>query len=219
MTAVVEWDEQYARSMGLRWYPSEALCQFVGRVYGTGPGVVHDVEALEIGCGNGANVWFLAKHCRAVTGVDGSPTALQLAADRLRADGLSATLKACDALDLPFPDSSFDLVVDVQCVQHIKFSDHERAFREIARVLRPGGWFFSKHLGTGTHRYAELFPTTGHVAIVSARWLAAKLERARLTPGTVTSETRTYPGGAAAQWWIVNAQKADGRQRADGTSD
>ena len=44
-----------------------------------------------------------------------------------------------DAEHLPFPDASFDAVVNVEsshCYGHI-----EKFFAEAARVLRPGGWF------------------------------------------------------------------------------
>ncbi|MBN1439310.1 MAG: class I SAM-dependent methyltransferase [Anaerolineales bacterium] len=45
-----------------------------------------------------------------------------------------------DALALPFPDSSFALVLSQETVEHI--ADPFRAVREMARVLRPGGTLY-----------------------------------------------------------------------------
>lgn len=53
-------------------------------------------------------------------------------------------VEAQDEADLPFPDASFDLVV----------SRHPTVvlWPEIARVLRPGGTYFSQQVGAGTNR-------------------------------------------------------------------
>jgi len=42
----------------------------------------------------------------------------------------------CSALDLPFPDCSFDTVVSTEVLEHVP--DPHRAVREMQRVLRPG---------------------------------------------------------------------------------
>lgn len=41
--------------------------------------------------------------------------------------------------ELPFPDESFDAVVSILALMHIEIQDREAVFREIHRVLRPGG--------------------------------------------------------------------------------
>ena len=56
-----------------------------------------------------------------------------------RADGQSAniTYSVVDAHRLAFPDTTFDLVLFTEAIEHVR--DASAAFREIARVLRPGG--------------------------------------------------------------------------------
>src|SRR6478736_3566291 len=44
----------------------------------------------------------------------------------------------CSALDLTFPDNSFDTVVSTEVLEHVP--DPQRAFREMHRVVKPGGY-------------------------------------------------------------------------------
>src|SRR5439155_25861317 len=90
---------------------------------------------LDVGCGTGANLQVLQGYGHAI-GVDISEQAIAFC----RARGIpenQAFLASAD--ELPFPNSKFDLAVsfDVIC----NFADDAPAFREIARVLRPGAPF------------------------------------------------------------------------------
>lgn len=73
-----------------------------------------------------------------VTLVDASAAMLDAARLRLAGDP-RVTFVTADAIDLPFPDATFDTVVAVRLLVH--FRDPGPVFREIARVLRPGGRF------------------------------------------------------------------------------
>jgi SAM-dependent methyltransferase len=54
-------------------YPSEDLVRFVARTFGNGEGK----SALEVGCGPGANLWYLAREGFETCGVDLSPVAVE----------------------------------------------------------------------------------------------------------------------------------------------
>lgn len=94
-------------------------------------------DILEIGVGAGGDVSrFLKAGSRAI-GIDISATALDVTRARLQLEGLPVRLCRADALSIPFPANSFDLVWSWGVLHHTP--DITQAVREVLRVLRPGG--------------------------------------------------------------------------------
>jgi ubiquinone/menaquinone biosynthesis C-methylase UbiE len=93
---------------------------------------------LELACGTGRLTRHIAgrldKAARIVA-TDVNPAMLGYAKQQLPDEGIEWNL--ADAMSLPFPDKSFDLVVAQFGVMF--FSDRTQAYREALRVLRPGG--------------------------------------------------------------------------------
>jgi cyclopropane fatty-acyl-phospholipid synthase-like methyltransferase len=96
---------------------------------------------LDVGCGTGENILYLAQRGLVATGIDGAPTAIRKARAKAKARGLQVQFEIADALDLS-PPARFDTVID-SGLFHV-FSDDERPrFSEsLGRVLRPGGTYF-----------------------------------------------------------------------------
>lgn len=96
-------------------------------------------DALDLGCGTGDITRELARlGARHVTGGDFTPEMLDIARDLAGRRGVqNVTFTIADALALPFPDASFDCVTSGFLVRNV--ADQELAFREMRRVLRPGG--------------------------------------------------------------------------------
>jgi SAM-dependent methyltransferase len=102
---------------------------------------------LDAGCGSGRNMVELAHH-GIVTGVELSGTSLQLAREREAGEVLEGSV-----MDMPFDDSSFDLTVSLDVIEHLE--DDVGALRELRRVTKPGGallvtvpayqWLWSGH--------------------------------------------------------------------------
>ena len=97
-------------------------------------------EVLEVGSGRGGGASFVARYHRParITGADFSPQAVALCQPR-HASVANLTFVVGDAETLPFPDASFDAVINVES-SHC-YGRVDRFFAEAARVLRPGGWF------------------------------------------------------------------------------
>jgi SAM-dependent methyltransferase len=97
------------------------------------------LSLLEVGCGGNPEV-LLIDLCSKYTGVDFSRTGLEVASQRLAPTGVPFELKEASAMDLPFPDQSFDAAYSAHVLYHIpKIDDQATAFRQIARVVRSGG--------------------------------------------------------------------------------
>lgn len=102
---------------------------------------------LEYGCGTGSAAFQLAQEGARVTGIDISPVAIEKAQETAAALGLAdrITFMTMDAEHLAFDDASFDLVCGTGVLHHLQV---ECAYRELARVLKPGGRaIFSEPLG------------------------------------------------------------------------
>lgn len=146
-------EEQYqARGLASqRRYPNEALLAFLAAHYFLIPVEQRDkVKILELGCGSGANLWMLAHEGFSAHGIDFAPTGLSYCHEVLKQWNVSAELMLGDMTALPYSANSFDAVVDVVSLQHLNYSQHEQTFAETLRVLKPGGRFFSCHLGSGS---------------------------------------------------------------------
>lgn len=151
-------EHQYERegSAAQRSYPNEELLRFVGRnLFRLDHAERSRIRVLEVGCGSGANLWMLAREGFAAHGLDFSPTGLGLCRDMLASWGTTAPLICADLLDLPYPEDTFDVVVDVVSCQHLTLAQHEKALAEIFRVLQFGGRFFSYHLGAESYSFRE----------------------------------------------------------------
>jgi SAM-dependent methyltransferase len=94
-------------------------------------------DVLEAGCGIGTDAAQFARANARYTGIDFSPTALDLARRRFEMAGLEGSFVHGPVTNLPFPDSSFDLVYSNGVIHHVPQT--ERAVHEFRRVLRPGG--------------------------------------------------------------------------------
>lgn len=96
-------------------------------------------RSLEIGAGTGYFSLNLlqAGVVREVTCTDISPGMLRTLAANADRLGLAVRAARADAESLPFPDSSFDLVLGHAVLHHLP--DLERGFAEFHRVLRPNG--------------------------------------------------------------------------------
>lgn len=118
-------------------------------------------RALDVGCGYGRAVIYLAQRGWTAVGVDFVPRAIEVARQRAADAGVSerATFHIASAPALSFLASPFDLAIDVGCMH--SFSDEMlHGYRdELARLVRAGGvYLLFAHLRAATETPGEEGP-------------------------------------------------------------
>lgn len=124
-------------------------------------GITATDRVLDVGCGLASLLIALAERIpfqSPAVGIDVSEELIQQAAREVRRAGLEDRIRilASPATHLPFADGAFDVVFSSHVIKHLDEPAIEKAFGEVARVLKPGGrflfWEFRK-----TPRSALLF--------------------------------------------------------------
>lgn len=107
--------------------------------YVTAPVDLYGRRVLEVGCGRGGGASFIARYKKPqqMTGVDLSGEAIVFCRETHRVAGLD--FQTGDAERLPFPDASFDAVVNVES-SHC-YPNLPAFFKEVHRVLKSTGHF------------------------------------------------------------------------------
>ncbi|SEE95907.1 Methyltransferase domain-containing protein [Streptomyces sp. 3213] len=136
-------------------------------------------RALDIGSGTGSTTRALAAavgSTGSALGVEPNPGLRTIAQERAAEAGNAARFTDGDALSLPVPDASVDVVWCERVLQHL--AEPDKAVAEMARVLRPGG----------------------RVALLDTDWATTILHpgdpeiMAALTSGALTGAANPYAG-------------------------
>lgn len=138
---------------------------------------------LDVGCGIGGSTLYLTEKFSSLpgnnlsldgevdrvtaTGITLSPVQANRATERAKIAGLESNVNflVADALNMPFPDDSFDLVWSLESGEHMP--DKIKFLQECYRVLKPGGTLI---LATWCHR--PLGETAGELTDAERKELA-----------------------------------------------
>ena len=116
-----------------------------------------DAMVLDCGCGGGANIKTLLKLCPKgrVQGIDYSAVSVEKAR-KVNARAIAAgrcTVQQASVAELPFEAEQFDVVTAFETVYF--WPELAQNFREVYRVLKPGGIFFICNEATALKEYLE----------------------------------------------------------------
>lgn len=209
-------DEQYlSKGVGAqRLYPNDGLLCFLGG-HGFFGKDNSGIRVLEVGCGSGANLWMLAKEGFDVYGLDASEEGIRLAKEHLnRKWNVDAKLQVGLFDSLPYEDNFFDIVIDVVSMQHMDLSTSRKALKEINRVLKSEGLFYSYRLSDHSVMYFnngsnkldcatienialndQPLSNNGIISFWSPNLVLHEYGLANLNVESVERNTRTYAGG------------------------
>lgn len=160
------WDDRYGSAEQV--WSGQPNAQLVAQAGGLPPG-----EALDAGCGEGADAIWLASRGWTVTGVDVSPVGLERAARRAAAEGEQVagriTWRRADLLTWAPEPARFDLVT--AAYMHLPREAFESFQRRLADAVRPGGTLLmithhpdDLHANVGRTGDARMFPSAGELA-------------------------------------------------------
>lgn len=153
-----------------------------------------------MGCGIGGSSRILARdYGFDVTGITISPQQVKRAQE-LTPDGVTARFRVDDALNLSFPDASFDVVWSVEAGPHMP--DKARYAQEMVRVLKPGGILVVADWNQRDDRrkplngwerlvMRQLLDQWSHPAFSSIEGFAEQLEATGLVAGQVITDDWT----------------------------
>jgi demethylmenaquinone methyltransferase/2-methoxy-6-polyprenyl-1,4-benzoquinol methylase len=96
-----------------------------------------DAKILDLCCGSGQVTGILWEYANDVTGLDISPLSLS----RAKRNVPQAKYVEALAEEMPFDDRVFDLVHTSAAMHEMNTEQLEQIFREVYRVLKPGGIF------------------------------------------------------------------------------
>jgi cyclopropane-fatty-acyl-phospholipid synthase len=175
-------------------------------------------HVLDIGCGFGGLLMFAATHYGATgTGVTISRHQFERGNLILNKHGLSNRVNI-EFRDYRAVEGRFDKVVSVGMLEHVPRSQYQRYFRNIARVLKPGGKGLVHAIGCNSSRNEHdpfiqkyIFPGSNQLKLSE---IAAFLERSHLAILDVENIIRHYHPTALA--WLnrfqINKGKLDSQK-------
>lgn len=116
------------------------------------PGVVRLLETLkqaevtgrilDLGCGDGRHLVFLAKQGLAPVGVDKAFWGVRRAHDWATRERLEFSLVCADVGFLPWKAGIFDTVISIQVIHHQRLDAIWQTLSEVCRLLQAGGLFY-----------------------------------------------------------------------------
>jgi len=107
-------------------------------------GKIRPCKTVDLGCGAGNYALYLAGRGFEVTGIDSSPTAIQIAQANARKQGAACRFIVADLLgDMHEVTDTFDFAYDWEVLHHIFPEDRETYVKNVRKILNPGATYLS----------------------------------------------------------------------------
>jgi ubiquinone/menaquinone biosynthesis C-methylase UbiE len=144
------WEKEYRnpRLITKESEPQAAVLDFLKFLKKKEKITLEGLRVLDLGCGTGRNSNYIANLGNSAVGIDISETALKLARERAAELHLNSVsyIKQSIGSAFSFPDSSFDIALDVTSSNSLNEAERTVYLQETARVLKSGGYLFVRAL-------------------------------------------------------------------------
>lgn len=127
------------------------------------------LRVLDVGCGIGRNALYLATKFDEVVGVDYADTAVSRS-QSINTTGLNCTFVQADATQLPFADSSFDIILDSLTSTSMQKAARNKFADEAYRLLRPKGLLLMRCVSASDDTESNLMRTNPGPEVNSSIW-------------------------------------------------
>ena len=215
--------QAYGKDIGQHsWVTAEDLEQDIARLQ-----ICSTSRVLDLGCGPAGPLTFIVAQtgCHGI-GADFSAPAIASGEARAKSQGLETriALQQADLNDpLPFATNSFDAVISLDVILHLR--DRAQVFREVARVLVPEGRFLFTDAGViagpvsnqqirhrALHGYTQFAPAGFNERMLDQSGFRL-LETADRTPSLIKNATGRLTARLARQ---AELEQHEGEQGFDG---
>lgn len=131
----IRWEKLHEQSRFRPKYPSEEIVQFTFRNFKRDG----KEKVLDLGCGAGRHIYFMANEGIDVYGCDISREGINYTRELLKRNNLSASLNVASIDKLPYEDNFFHGLISYGVLYYCKIEQIKKAISEIYRVLKQGG--------------------------------------------------------------------------------
>jgi SAM-dependent methyltransferase len=119
-------------------------------------------RAIDLGCGEGDNAIFLARHGFSVSALDFAPAAIAKARRKAAAAGVAIEFLVDDLTKLRKVRGEFDLLVDYGTLDDLSFPHRDAYVRQVVPLAGPGShfllWCFEWKLGLWERAFTSALP-------------------------------------------------------------
>lgn len=158
-------------------------------------------HVVDVGAGTGLLTLPVAERAARVWAIDIAPPMCEYLRTKASSAGLeNVDVAVASAVSLPLVDESADIVVSNYCFHHLDDAGKERALREVARVLKPGGRVV---FGDMMFRVGLADARDREVVTAKVRAMLRKGPRGmlRLAKNGLRFASGTWEQPARAEWW------------------
>lgn len=213
-----KWDAQNYRGWNNR-YPFTEVVSFVLRRFG-GATERKEIRVLDMGCGGGHHLVFLAREGFDYYGIDGAAKGLAIAKERLAQNGFATDNLILGTFDqLPYESDFFDCVIDRGALVCNRKRDLDKPLEEVYRVMKPGAKLYStiieeqssekntaEHLGDGDYtNFSGHLSGAGVLHFTNAAEIPELFHRFKVEDAILNVSRSVFPaaGNPEVSSWIT----------------